>query len=804
MKFLKRLLFTLPTILGLVLLPNVAVAQLGGGVGSAEYWTLNGTTLSTVDSSWSLGSSSNRINSIYTSNLDASTLLISSLSANGCLVAGGTATSTLCGTGNSHVGGTLTTSSTIEYTTGVAFTGSGSKYIVGRNSDATNLLQLNVPTGSSFEFSVNDTTEMTLSATAVNFQNNSITTTGGGSLTGTWSDLGSVTTVDINGGTVDGVVIGGSSAAAATFTTVSQSNLTTWSSGNAFTAGSYQIGRDASATNLLGFNVPTGSGFLWTVQGTTEFGVNASGAFLPTGNNLKLYNTSDITTNTESVTMDWNSNVARIYTFPTGTGTARNLQISAFNASSGGGTITLSSSAPFIQITNSSTGTSGSLAGYSGTSTGSSGTTNFFYVIPTVNQSSTAAFNAFLINPTLTSLGSGTKNLALFQAGGTDVYAFGLAGNYTQTQVANTSSSAAPVAYTLTGGAHTNGTAATEWNDIKINLSATKTWNTGAIVNQRDIVYNPRTYAAVGASTFSNGVSISYNGGPLSGTNVTLSHSAIAEYRTWSSNATVGVNQISMYMPGIANGVGSTQSVAGLVIDAEGSNPVSLGNQTATTDAVVGIAAIPVTYQSTTNVRTVTAMASILAYAPVAGTNVTVTNGPYAFWGIGNSRFDSLVTQAGSSTATSTVGGTLNVNVTGVGNVGAGEDDLMSYAVPAAALATNKDYVEFQAAGTFANSVNNKQLKAYFGSTLIFDSGTLAITTATDWTLRCTVIRTGATTQHANCFLNTSNATLSSYAKVSTPAETLSGAVTFKTTGTGTADNDVRTESIITRYFPGK
>jgi hypothetical protein len=37
----------------------------------------------------------------------------------------------------------------------------------------------------------------------------------------TWTDLGTVTTADINGGTVDGTVIGGSSAAAGTFTTVS-------------------------------------------------------------------------------------------------------------------------------------------------------------------------------------------------------------------------------------------------------------------------------------------------------------------------------------------------------------------------------------------------------------------------------------------------------------------------------------------------------------------------------------------------------------------------------------------------------
>jgi len=49
----------------------------------------------------------------------------------------------------------------------------------------------------------------------------SLNATTGGSLTGTWSDLGTVTTVDINGGTLDGVTIGAASAGAGTFTTLS-------------------------------------------------------------------------------------------------------------------------------------------------------------------------------------------------------------------------------------------------------------------------------------------------------------------------------------------------------------------------------------------------------------------------------------------------------------------------------------------------------------------------------------------------------------------------------------------------------
>ncbi|MDD4891252.1 MAG: hypothetical protein PHU85_15130, partial [Phycisphaerae bacterium] len=50
------------------------------------------------------------------------------------------------------------------------------------------------------------------------------------SATGTWTDLGTVTTVDLNGGTVDGAVIGGASAAAGTFTTLASTGAATLAS----------------------------------------------------------------------------------------------------------------------------------------------------------------------------------------------------------------------------------------------------------------------------------------------------------------------------------------------------------------------------------------------------------------------------------------------------------------------------------------------------------------------------------------------------------------------------------------------
>lgn len=60
----------------------------------------------------------------------------------------------------------------------------------------------------------------------------------------TWTDLGTVTTVDINGGTIDGATIGGASAGAGTFTTLSYTNV----QGSAPTTGWYTPSADLIRT----------------------------------------------------------------------------------------------------------------------------------------------------------------------------------------------------------------------------------------------------------------------------------------------------------------------------------------------------------------------------------------------------------------------------------------------------------------------------------------------------------------------------------------------------------------------------
>jgi len=80
-------------------------------------------------------------------------------------------------------------------------------------------------------------------------------------ITGTWANLGAVTTVDVNGGTLDGVTIGGASAAAATFTTATLATLNATAStisSNATTLSFDSVGTiDTSGNNILTLNSGT-------------------------------------------------------------------------------------------------------------------------------------------------------------------------------------------------------------------------------------------------------------------------------------------------------------------------------------------------------------------------------------------------------------------------------------------------------------------------------------------------------------------------------------------------------------------
>ncbi len=141
---------------------------------------------------------------------------------------------------------------------------------------------------------------------------------------------------------------------------------------------------------------------------------------------------------------------------------------------------------------------------------------------------------------------------------------------------------------------------------------------------------------------------------------------------------------------------------------------------------------------------------------------------------------------------------TLKVITTAVGNIGVGEDDLMTYAVTANLMTFDGEGFQFRASGTIANNANEKRIKVMYGATTILDTGAsgMPVSAAMNWVVVGEVIRTGATTQKCNALLSIGQEALITYTGYSTAAETLSNAITFKLTGEATADNDIVQETL--------
>ncbi len=158
----------------------------------------------------------------------------------------------------------------------------------------------------------------------------------------------------------------------------------------------------------------------------------------------------------------------------------------------------------------------------------------------------------------------------------------------------------------------------------------------------------------------------------------------------------------------------------------------------------------------------------------------------------------------GESTAYGEIGGKANVSVTAVGNVDAGEDNLITYALPADALSANGQVVKIKAWGTAANNANAKTLKLYFGSQAIL---TWAITASKVivWKVEAYVVRTGVDTQ--DCYAVILETSIGSPNAQLTDQELTAGtqddgaAITIKCTGEGVATNDIVQEGLLVEFL---
>lgn len=146
----------------------------------------------------------------------------------------------------------------------------------------------------------------------------------------------------------------------------------------------------------------------------------------------------------------------------------------------------------------------------------------------------------------------------------------------------------------------------------------------------------------------------------------------------------------------------------------------------------------------------------------------------------------------------------LNVQVSSVGNVGAGEDDLHTFSLPAATLARNGECVEVEYTLGFAANANNKRVRAYFGATTAYDTGGGVAKNDGSATINMQVFRDSATTQRIiTTFLDSTNTVRYANATLYvTGAETLSGAVTIKVTGEATSNDDIVCRLSRVRFIP--
>lgn len=148
------------------------------------------------------------------------------------------------------------------------------------------------------------------------------------------------------------------------------------------------------------------------------------------------------------------------------------------------------------------------------------------------------------------------------------------------------------------------------------------------------------------------------------------------------------------------------------------------------------------------------------------------------------------------------IGGTTQVDINPVGNVGTGEDNLMTYSVPANQLEYNGDRLEIKMVFDCAANANSKTIKVYWGSTSTYTIPAFT-TSGTDVTVNMTVVRDGPNTQRIIITYQSDNGTTQvTGTSYSTDTETDSAAITLKATGEATSNNDIQQVLLIVTYMP--
>lgn len=143
----------------------------------------------------------------------------------------------------------------------------------------------------------------------------------------------------------------------------------------------------------------------------------------------------------------------------------------------------------------------------------------------------------------------------------------------------------------------------------------------------------------------------------------------------------------------------------------------------------------------------------------------------------------------------------LTVDNTAVGNVGTGEDTLISYSLPASTLFQNGAGVRITAWGTAANVAGTKTLKTYFG-TQVIATDSLTASQVDNWKVVATVWRTGLSAQEYESEFLQSGTITQTILERGTSTQDQSTALTIKCTGEATNDDDIVQNGLLVEFLP--
>jgi len=134
-------------------------------------------------------------------------------------------------------------------------------------------------------------------------------------------------------------------------------------------------------------------------------------------------------------------------------------------------------------------------------------------------------------------------------------------------------------------------------------------------------------------------------------------------------------------------------------------------------------------------------------------------------------------------------------SATQVGNTAATFTDAFSQTLANGDWSTNGWIYEFECWGKFAATASvDKQVKIILGSTTIFDSGALAVTTAQTWATRGILVRRSSTTAYCVVEFTCSDTAVKEQLAGALATETMASDLTFKHQIKGTNASDVTGE----------